>query len=136
MEIPTRPKPYAERIIICAALIFSSIPNLWASPPVVLTITNFNRSGGTSVISWTAETNSFTNVFFNVQRTPNLRSNFNLLTNVSENSSLVYTDSVSPNGAAFYRIAQSNAFTTLNQSGAFTAYAASSVNGLNTVGYS
>ena len=131
-----RPRPLAEQIVFCAALIFSSIPNLWASPPIALTITNFNRSGGTSVISWTAETNSFTNVFFNIQRATNLGGSFTTLTNVPENSGLVYTDSVSVASAAFYRIAQSNAFTTLTQPGAFTAYSASSVNGLTTVGYS
>jgi hypothetical protein len=130
MQIPMRPKPLAEQIVL--ALIFSS--TVWAAPPTALTITNFNRTGGTSVISWTAETNSFTNVFFNVLRSTNLASSFTVLTNVSENSGLVYTDSVSAS-AAFYRIAQSNAFTTLNQPGAFSAYDASSTSGLNIKGY-
>ena len=39
------------------------------------------------------------------------------------------------NGTAFYRIAESNAFTTLNQPGAFTAYDASNTAGLNGIGY-
>ena len=131
-----RLKLYAGRIAFCTALVFSPIPNLWASAPIALTVTNFTHSGGTSVISWTAETNSFTNVFFNVQRTTNLDSNFTELMDVSENSALVYTDSVSVNGTALYRIAESNAFTTLNQPGAFTAYDAGNTAGLNTIGYS
>jgi hypothetical protein len=56
--------------------------------------------------------------------------------NVSENSALVYTDPVSVNGTAFYCIAESNAFTMLNQPGAFTAYDAGNTLGLNTIGYS
>jgi hypothetical protein len=130
VDIPMRPKPFAARIVL--ALMFSS--TLWAAPPTPLTITNFTRSGETSVISWTAETNSFTNVFFDVLRSTNLGSSFTLLTNVSENSPLVYTDSVSAE-AAFYRIAQSNAFTPLTQPGAFTAFDAGSTSGLNTKGY-
>src|SRR5262245_38042968 len=132
MEIPTLAKVIAGRIVFCTVLIFSS--SLWAAPPTALTITNFSRGGGTSVISWTAETNSFTNVFFSVQRSTNPGGNFIELTNVSENWGLIYTDSVSAD-AAFYRIAQSNVFTALTQPGAFTAYAASNVSGLDTVGY-
>jgi hypothetical protein len=135
MEIPLRPNLFAQRIAFCTALTFSFTPILWASAPVPLTITNFTSSGETSVIRWTAETNSFTNVFFTVQRTTNLASSFIELTNVPENSALVYTDSASATGAAFYRIAQSNAFTPLYQPGAFTAYNASNVSGLKTIGY-
>jgi len=114
-------------------LVISS--NLFAAAPGALTITNSSLGAGRIVIGWAAETNSFSNVFFNVQRTTNLISNFTTLTNVSESSALVYTDSVSPNGAAFYRVAESNAFTTLSQSGAFAAYDAGSTFGLNAKGY-
>ena len=124
---------FAKCIIFCSALIFSS--NLFASGPVALTITNSSLGAGKFVIGWAAETNSFTNVFFTVQRTTNLKSSFTALTNVSENSALVYTDSVSPNGAAFCRIAESNAFTSLSQPGAFAAYDAGSTFGLNAKGY-
>src|SRR3954463_13526795 len=110
-QIPMQTKLYEQRIAFCAALLFPFIPNVWASPPIALTITNFSRNGGTSVISWTAETNSFTNVFFTIQRATDLDSNFTGLASLSENSGLVYTDSTSTNAAAFYRIAESNAFT-------------------------
>ena len=119
----------AKQIAFCTLLAFSS--NLFASAPIALNITNSSLGGGKFVIKWAAETNSFSNVFFNVQRTTNLNSNFTTLTNAPENSALVYTDSVSPNGAAFYRIAESNAFTSLSQPGAFTAYDAGNTSGLN-----
>ncbi len=123
----------AKRIAFCTVLTFSSI--LFAAAPIALNITNSSLGGGKFVIKWAAETNSFSNVFFNVQRTTNLNSNFTLLTNQPENSSLVYTDSVSPNGAAFYRIAESNAFTPLSQAGAFAAYDAGNTSGLNAKGF-
>jgi len=117
----------------CTVLALSS--NLFAAAPIALNITNSSLGGGKFVIRWAAETNSFSNVFFNVQRTTNLNSNFTTLTNAPENSALVYTDSVSPNGAAFFRIAESNAFTPLNQPGAFTAYDAGNTSGLNAKGF-
>jgi len=131
----THTKLPVQRIALWAALLFSSVPNVWAAPPVALTITNFSRSNGTSVISWAAETNAFNNVLFTVQRATAPNSNFTNLANVSENVPLVYTDSGSSNPAAFYRIVESNAYTSLFQSGAFTAYNAANTSGLDTTGY-
>ena len=99
-------------------------------------ITSFSKSGP-AIVRWTAETNAFTNVFFTVQATADLRSNFvDLSPSLPENNALAYTDAVlSAAQTAFYRVTESNAFTPLNQPGAFTAYAATNVNGLSTVGF-
>lgn len=108
-----------------------------ASPPAV-TITEFSRApSGQVVVRWNAETNAFSNLFFHVESAPTIGGNFSTVSApVSENSPLTYTDSTSASAsAAFYRVSASPAFTSLNQAGAFSAYAAMNVNGLSTVGY-
>jgi hypothetical protein len=105
------------------------------APPFA--VTSLNRNAAGAVISWTAETNAFANLFFTVQGAPSLSSTFSTLSPpIPENASLVFTDNVLNAGSpAFYRVAAPPAFTPLGQLGAFTAYAATNVNGLNTVGY-
>jgi len=120
------------------ALTFGVPADLPAAAPPGLVITHFSRDLSSRIIlSWTAETNTFTNVFFTVQGTTNLRAGFTALASpVPANASLAFTDTVlSAGSTAFYRVAEPVAFTALNQPGAFTAFAATNVNGLNTTGY-
>src|SRR5215471_11836604 len=112
-------------------------PNACPAAPA-LAITNCSRlSDGSVAIGWSAETNSFANLFFIVQGTATLGVGFtNISSPISETSALVYTHAVLNAGSAgFYRVAAPPAFTSLDQSGAFSAYAATNVNGLHTVGY-
>jgi len=101
-------------------------------------IINFSTpSTGQVVLRWSAETNAFTNLSFTVERATGLGLTFAPLSPpIPENSSMVFTDSVSSTASAgFYRVAAAAAFTPLNQPGAFSAYAATNVNGLSTAGY-
>jgi hypothetical protein len=94
-------------------------------------------SASTAVVAWTAETNAFGNLFFTVESTASLTTSFNLVSQpIPENSTLVFTDLVAGAAStAFYRVAATPAFTPLGQAGAFSAYPATNVSGLNTVGY-
>jgi hypothetical protein len=108
-----------------------------AGPP--LAITNFTKAGtGSVVLRWSAETNAFTNLFFTVEGKTSLTSNFAALSvPISEAASLAFTDTVLSAGRqAFYRVGAPSAYTALNQTGAFAAYPATNVGGLNTAGCS
>jgi hypothetical protein len=124
------------RYWVVVVTIWASMSGLvGAAPAFAITSLSRNASGQT-VLRWTAETNAFGNLLFTVQGSVSATSFAAISGPISEISSLVFTDSVlSASSSAFYRIAAAPAFTPLNQSGAFTAYAASNVNGLNTDGY-
>jgi hypothetical protein len=96
------------------------------------------NEAGQFVVRWNAETNSFANVYFTVEKAVSLDSPFSALSPpVPESGSLCFTDTApSAVSSAIYRVSTSPAFTALNQSGAFASFAATNVNGLNTVGYS
>ena len=102
-----------------------------------LVISSFSKpSAGQAVIRWNAETNAFGNLFFTVEAAPAPNASFLPLSGpIAESSSLVFTDASSSASVGFYRIAASPAFTSLNQTAGFTAYAATNVNGLLTSGY-
>jgi len=88
------------------------------------------------VLGWSAETNSFNNLFFQVESASALGAKFTVVSStISENQSLIFTDSLSSAASAIYRVSATPAFTALNQASSFSAYAATNVNGLNTVGY-
>ncbi|PWU12119.1 MAG: hypothetical protein C5B50_22045 [Verrucomicrobia bacterium] len=126
---------FLGKLLLVASCIGAISANAGTATGPVITNASKLKSGGV-VLAWTSETNAFTNVFFNIQGTTNLNSGFLTLSlPISENASLVYTDTVlSASGAAFYRVAESNAYTALNQPGAFTAFAATNINGLNPAG--
>jgi hypothetical protein len=103
-----------------------------------LAIISFSRdAAGAPVLGWSAETNAFGNLFFTVESTPALGTNFAAVSPlISENSSLVFTGSAPGVGeSGFYRVSATPAFTALSQAGAFSAYPATNVGGLNTMGY-
>ena len=109
-----------------------------AAVPPAFVVTRFSRDIlGHAVFQWSAETNSFNNLYFTVEGASSLGTAFNAVSGpISESGTLAYTDSVlSANSSGFYRVRVAAAFTSLSQSGAFTAYAATNVNGLTTVGY-
>lgn len=134
---PLRPLTLAQWFVSAAALAVVTGPANAADPP--LAIINFLHSGpGSTVLRWTAETNAFTNLFFTVEGTTTFATNFAALSGpVPETALLAFTDTVlSSSQKAFYRVVAPPAYTALNQPGAFAAYAATNVGGLNTAGYS
>jgi len=127
-----------------AAILRSVLPCLaWGAAHNNVAATEFSITSlspglsGQVVVRWAAETNSFTNLFFTVEGSTNSGEGFTALSApIPENATLAFTDSLLRAGSmAFYRVAASPAFTALNQPGAFTAFPATNVNGLNTVGY-
>src|SRR5690349_2754183 len=118
-------------------LLLAEVSTDIATAAPIFKVTNLSRSdSGSMVLAWTAETNCFTNLFFHVERASDLRSNFTSISPaISETSSFSFTDSPASAAIGFYRVSASPAFTSLNQSGAFSAVAATNVNGLTTAGY-
>jgi hypothetical protein len=111
--------------------------------PVLSAVPTFNILGLSAISSnqvalrWTAETNSFGNLYFTVQSASAPGGPFNdLSAPISESAALAFTDAP-PAGitSRYYRIASAPVFTPLNQTGAFSAYAATNINGLATAGY-
>src|SRR5262245_58477481 len=93
----------ATRLVVGALVLAGGEVGLLASTnATAFAITNFNRlAAGGVVIGWTAETNSFGNVFFTVEKTGSLNSGFSPLSQpISETTSLVYTDSAPSAGIA------------------------------------
>src|SRR5215472_3774922 len=121
--------------VLCALTFLVIAPGLGTAAPIFM-ITNFSRSPFGSKVEWSAETNAFTNFFFQVESAPAIPSSFIPISPpILEGSSLTFTDPVSTTISAFYRVAASPAFTSLNQPGAFSAYPATNVNGLSTAGF-
>ena len=121
--------------VLCALTFLVIAPGRGTAAPI-FTITNFSRSPFGSKVEWSAETNAFTNFFFQVESAPAIGSSFIPISPpILEGSSLTFTDPVSTTMSVFYRVAASPAFTSLNQPGAFSAYPATNVNGLSTAGF-
>jgi hypothetical protein len=122
----------AALIIICVG----ERDSLFAAASA-FSITSVSRpSGGKAVIQWTAETNTFGNLFFTVEGASSLNSLFNPISaQIPEGSAMMFTDTTAVASMGYYRIATTPAFTSLSQSGGFSAYAATNVNGLLTSGY-
>ncbi len=92
---------------------------------------------GGVVLSWNSETNAFATNFYRLMGATNAAGPFAPLASIPAfapySSATDYTFSAS--SRTFYRVQASNAFTTLNQSKAWTAYDAGSTAGLSTKGY-
>jgi hypothetical protein len=123
-------------VLAIMALLAQDLVTCQAAPS--FTLTSLTRSAsGQVVLNWTAETNAYANLFFQVESAASIGSGFAPVSPfISETSSLAFTDTVSSAvSTTFYRIAATPAFTAMNQTNAFLAYAATNVDGLNTVGY-